>query len=217
MEPVIGIVAGGPRSHLPSLKQYDSTVTIWIGVDRGALYLLEEGIHPQIAIGDFDSVSDEERNRIMSHVSDYLAYPIEKDETDLELAVEKAVSLQPGAILFFGVTGGRLDHSLANVQLLMTLWKRNIFSKMIDIGNILEIQGPGTHVIMKDEHHPNISFIPFTEQVVGITLEGFYYKLTNRTITWGSTLCISNKLISEKGTFSFKEGILIVIKSRDVL
>ncbi|UFU00986.1 thiamine diphosphokinase [Radiobacillus kanasensis] len=216
MERIIGIVAGGPKSHLPTLTQYESQVTTWIGVDRGAFYLIEKGISPNIAIGDFDSVSESEQNRIMSHASEYLAYPIEKDETDLELAVEKAVSLQPDSILFFGVTGGRLDHSLANVQLLMTLWKRDIPSKMVDAGNVLEIKGPGKHIIEKDDNHPNVSFIPFTEQVIGISLDGFYYKLTNRTISWGSTLCISNKLISEKGTFSFKEGILIVIKSRDV-
>jgi thiamine pyrophosphokinase len=60
-----------------------------------------------------------------------------------------------------------------------------------------------------------VSFVPLTLNVKGLNLEGFKYPLKDRHITIGSTLCISNELIGDNGTFSFSEGILLVIRSND--
>jgi thiamine pyrophosphokinase len=62
---------------------------------------------------------------------------------------------------------------------------------------------------------PTISFIPITKEVFGLTLEGFYYPLKGAKIKMGSTLSISNKLIRNNGTFSFEDGIVLVVRSRD--
>ena len=73
----------------------------------------------------------------------------------------------------------------------------------------------GTHIIEENKDFPYVSFVPVTEIEEGITLLGFKYPLINKTIEWGSTLCISNELVKEKGTFSFTSGILMVIRSTD--
>ena len=70
-------------------------------------------------------------------------------------------------------------------------------------------------IIEEHKNFPYVSFVPVTEIVEGITLFGFKYPLTNKTIEWGSTLCISNELVEEKGTFSFTSGILMLIRSTD--
>ncbi|SDL75400.1 thiamine diphosphokinase [Sediminibacillus halophilus] len=212
----IGIVGGGPEDYVPDLHAYPN-ITCWIGADKGAVTLIQQGLKPDLALGDFDSVTKKEMEKIRVHAREVKTFPPEKDETDLELAVMEAQERKSSSIYFFGVTGGRLDHSLANVQQLYRLEKQGIKGTIIDKGNQISLAFPGTIQIRKDDMYPYISFLPFTTNVSELTLQHFYYPLQNGYLEWGSTLCMSNQLLSEKGTFSFSEGILMVIKSRDVL
>ena len=213
----INILAGGPDELLPNLNEYKGETEIWVGVDRGVYTLIKKEITPIIAFGDFDSVTEEELIIIKEHVMDMKRFKPEKNETDMELALNWAVEQKPELIRIFGATGGRLDHLLANVQLmfkpLMEAANVNIF--LIDKQNILSLKGPGSYKINKRLDKKYISFVPLTLEVKGLTLHGFKYPLKNRHISIGSTLCISNELISDNGTFSFSEGILLVIRSND--
>lgn len=211
----IGIVGSGPEKNIPQLQNYKSDVDLWIGVDRGAWILIDQHTHVHYAIGDYDSVCEEEFEAISAHAERLLTYPTEKDYTDLELAIQKAIELQPKKIYLFGITGGRLDHELINIQLLWQIVKRGIRAILIDQQNILEMTKPDKYTITNDPEFPYISFMPFSEYVKGLTLEGFFYPLRNHKISWGSTLCLSNKLLANHGTFYYEEGILLVIKSRD--
>ncbi len=104
---------------LPDLNEFEGKDVIWVGVDRGVFYLLKRNITPAIAFGDFDSVSPEELIYIQSNVNELRRYQPEKDETDMELALNWSLEQNPDEIRLFGATGGRLDHMLANVQLLI--------------------------------------------------------------------------------------------------
>ena len=211
----IGIVGSGPEELLPDLSLYQPHIDIWIGADRGAWFLYSHGFQMDYAVGDFDSLETEKRKILTKQVPHMDVYPIEKDKTDIEIALLKALQLQPNKIYLFGVTGGRLDHELINIQLLHTIIAKNIKGYIVDIHNKMSLTKPGKHIVNHDENYPYISFIPFTSLVKGLTLQGFYYPLENETIEWGSTLCISNKLVANSGTSSYKEGILLCIKSRD--
>ncbi|MEC3886141.1 thiamine diphosphokinase [Halobacillus sp. HZG1] len=210
------VVGGGPKSYIPDLKEYACPECVWIGADQGAEVLVEHGLAPDIAIGDFDSVSEHSLAEIKKNAKQVLIFPDEKDETDLELAINEALRLNPGHILLFGVTGGRIDHSQANMQLLYPLMKENIKSTIIDRQNQVELVFAGEHKIEADELYPYVSFLPVTLEVTKITLEGFYYPLDRAYLPFGSTLCISNRLIEDTGTFSFESGILLVIRSTDL-
>lgn len=213
----INILAGGPEEILPNLHEYSSENDIWVGVDRGVYTLINKNIKPAIAFGDFDSVSKEELQVIEGHVKEMKRYKPEKNETDMELALNWAIKQEPVLIRIFGATGGRLDHLLANVHLLVkpVLEENHVNIVLIDNQNILSLKGPGSYKIEKRADEKYISFVPLTLDVKGITLRGFKYPLKNRHISIGSTLCISNELISDYGTFSFSEGILLVIRSND--
>lgn len=214
---IINILAGGPEDLLPDLQEYLDESACWVGVDRGVFHLLKRGIKPAIAFGDFDSVTPEELSFIESQVTALKRFKPEKNETDMELALNWALEQNPNAIRLFGATGGRLDHLLANVQLLFKPLSdghpANIY--LIDRLNDVFLTGPGKYSIKNMETKKYISFIPLSINVADLTLEGFKYPLKNRHISLGSTLCISNELVNEYGTFSFSEGILIVIRSRD--
>ncbi|MCM2588656.1 thiamine diphosphokinase [Rossellomorea marisflavi] len=211
----ISILAGGPTSYLPPLVDVPMDGHIWVGVDRGVFTLLEKGMEPHVAFGDFDSVSPREWQLISSRVEEVNRYRPEKDETDLELALNWAVEQDPEDITIYGATGGRLDHFMGNVQLLLKDDLKGISVRLVDSLNEMYIKRPGEHRVETNPRYTYISFVPISPIVQGLTLSGFKYPLTNRNIYWGSTLCISNELIQSHGTFSFSDGIIMVIRSND--
>nr|WP_274853847.1 thiamine diphosphokinase [Bacillus methanolicus] len=217
MKMEINIVGGGPEELLPDLSEFQQEDNVWVGVDRGVYTLLSKGITPYMAFGDFDSVTAEELKKIEKHVRVLKKYKPEKDETDMELALNWALGEQPEKIRMFGATGGRLDHFFANVQLLLkpAIINIELNLELIDKKNHIYIKTPGSYEMKINKDRKYISFIPMSPFVKGLTLEGFKYPLKDYQIPWGSTLCISNELISDYGTFSFSEGILMVIRSQD--
>ncbi|MBM7586789.1 thiamine pyrophosphokinase [Bacillus pakistanensis] len=214
---IIHILAGGPEKNIPSLRPYDQKDVSWVGVDHGVYRLVNQGIIPIAAFGDFDSVTKKEWEDIRGHVLEINQFKPEKDETDMELAFNWAVAQNPSTIRLFGATGGRLDHFMANVQLLLRKESLHPSLKIeiIDTNNIIHIASYGEYTVEKLNDKKFISFIPLTADVENLTLKGFKYPLTNRNIPLGSTLCISNELIQSQGTFSFTNGILMVIRSQD--
>lgn len=214
---IINILAGGPVMYLPNLHHYDVSDCIWVGVDRGVFTLLSMGIKPIYAFGDFDSVTKEELEIVEGEIQHLHKYVPEKDETDLELALQWSMKQSVNKINIFGATGGRLDHFFANVQLLSQAFSvmGNSEISIIDHKNIIFLKGSGTYTLPKLDNKKYISFLPFTSTVEQLSLQGFKYSLIDRNISIGSTLCISNELISNYGTYSFSDGILIVVRSQD--
>lgn len=214
---MINILGGGPIDLLPDLTPYHQQNALWLGVDRGVFTLLSRGIVPEYAFGDFDSVSAQEWKEIEKKVKNLHTFKPEKDETDMELALNWALEQKPEKIHLFGATGGRLDHFFGNVQILLKPELQNSTTEIeiIDAKNHLFVKGPGHYTIKKIQERKYISFVPLTPTVKGLTLDGFKYPLSNCHISQGSTLCISNELVSKVGTFSFSEGIILVIRSID--
>lgn len=212
----IRIVAGGPEHLIPDLKEYDSTADcLWIGVDRGTLFLLRQDIVPKYAFGDFDSVTAAEKNMILHKDIKINLYRSEKDLTDMEIAVEWALEQNPEELLLFGATGGRLDHELMNTQLLYKSRFSKVDVRIIDIRNEISLKLPGTYEVEHDKKYTYYSFLSHSEEVKGITLKGFKYPLDNADLKAGSSLCISNELVNKSGTYSFDCGIILMVKSRD--
>lgn len=212
---VVVIIGNGPVSSIPHLKTYENEVDIWIGADRGALTLVNQGIKVDYALGDFDSVSVKEKEAIFKHASHSDVHPSMKDETDLEIALNKAYDLNAEKIYLFGITGGRLDHALVNIQLLYSMINQGVQGVIVDMSNKIEMKKPGTHMILRDDHYSYVSFVPFTEVVKNISLIDFAYPLENYDLHWGSTRLISNELKLSSGKVSFEEGLLLFIQSRD--
>ncbi|AOV08305.1 thiamine diphosphokinase [Sporosarcina ureilytica] len=211
------VCAGGPKEEVVNLTKFPVEETVFIGADRGALHLLMEGIVPQEAVGDFDSVSKEEYAKIQSAVKIMDEFLTEKNETDTELAVERALSYQPEQVVLTGVTGGRLDHMAAALQLLYRLQMDHpqISFKICNRQNELTILQPAEHQIIYNESLPYVSFFAFEGTVRGLTLSGFKYETIDETLELGMTRFTSNELATSVSTISFLEGICLMVRSSD--
>lgn len=185
-----------------------------IGADRGALFLVSHGYTPDMAVGDFDSVSPEALQEIQSKSKVTITCDaVNKDLTDSEMAFDIAMDQQPDSILLFGVTGSRLDHSLASIQMMTRALQHQISCYLIDSNNYVTLTGSQT--IIQDMGYTYVSLLPLTPEVTGITLEGFQYPLTDATLKIGQSLGISNKLISSSGIVTIRSGLLLIIQSKD--
>jgi thiamine pyrophosphokinase len=208
------LVAGGPAEELPDLSLWPEAA--FVGVDAGTVRLLDNGILPSAAVGDFDSVSAKEYEKIERLFPDLVRAASEKDETDTELALEKAMSYQPETIILTGVTGGRLDHYMSALHAVF-FYQRNYPETrffLINRKNRIRFLHPGSHSVLHDENYRFISFYPFAEEVKGLSLSGFKFEVANESIPFGSTRFISNEL-KDEGTVSFTEGSCIMIESAD--
>ncbi|MEC5300355.1 thiamine diphosphokinase [Staphylococcus shinii] len=201
--------------NLPKDILVDNVDADWIGIDRGTLMLLEAGITPQFAVGDFDSITQEEKSFIKQQI-EINPYNSEKDDTDLALGIDQAVQSGYKEIHVYGATGGRLDHFLGALQILEKpeYVENDIVIKLIDQSNEVQFLQRGQYHIEMNELYPYISFIPVTYPTV-ITLKHFKYNLYRETLKQGSTLTISNEIQASNGEVELIEGNILMIRSRD--
>ena len=214
----IVVCAGGPKAELCSFTPYQGRDDVfYIGADRGALYLIEQGITPHAIVGDFDSLSQAEFGRVMEHTNDAQRFKEEKDETDTDLALFKALTYAPTEIVLTGVTGGRLDHYEAAVRSIYRLQKENpsIMLKIVNDANTLQFLLPGTHAIEADERYRYVSFFAHEQPIEGVTLRHVKYETTNECISLGSSRFTSNEIIGTSGSIFFSQGICLMIRSID--
>ncbi len=212
------ICGGGPKNELMSFQSYSNDEDIvFIGADRGAITLLELGVMPQEAVGDFDSLSSEELMYLQQTIKSLNPVSSEKDETDAELAIAKALTFKPTHIVITGVTGGRLDHFMAilnSVYRFQTNYPHVTF-KIVNKWNELYLLSAGDHELVKNKELPYVSFFSFQRSIENVTLNGFKYDVADETIELGNARFTSNELLYEEGSISFTSGICLVIRSSD--
>ncbi|OXM16433.1 thiamine diphosphokinase [Paenibacillus herberti] len=186
-----------------------------IGADAGALFLVRSGICPDLSLGDFDSVTEEEMGEIIRGTREMASFdPIDKNYTDTELALMRAIERKPSSILIFGALGSRFDHSLANVHLLRKAAECGCAAVIEDASNRIQlIQGGQTLTIQRSDLLPHVSLLPLSEEVHGINLEGFQYPLHDATLRIGQSLGISNVLANDVGTIRSSKGWLLVMET----
>lgn len=201
--------------HLPKHLLEDKSEEEWGGIDRGALILIEHEIEPIFSLGDFDSVTDEERSELKTKL-DINPVKAEKADTDLGLGVKEAVECGFDEIDIYGATGGRLDHFLGAVQLLQVpeYVEAGIVVRIIDTNNEISYLEKGEYHMTYDKHMPYVSFVPQRPNTV-ISLTGFKYPLQNQTLHQCSTLTISNEIAAYRGTIEVESGGILAIRSRD--
>ena len=95
----------------------------------------------------------------------------EKDDTDTELALKRAMAMGAGEIVILGATGGRLDHMIGNIQLLYPCLQKGIRASIIDPQNRLYLIDGETVFRRHEVWGTYISFLPLTQEVTGITLK----------------------------------------------
>ncbi|SHL97159.1 thiamine pyrophosphokinase [Anaerosporobacter mobilis DSM 15930] len=192
-----------------------------IAADRGVETAKLLNIPIDYILGDFDSLEPsilvEIKNQLANDDSGLILkeFPPEKDYTDTHLAIVTAIESGATKVTILGATGTRLDHVMANVNLLSLCLNHGIEARIVDVHNQIYVIDADKHLKKDKIHGKYVSLIPYTDCVTGVTLIGFKYPLYDMTMTKGNSLGISNELLEEEGVIKLDKGILIVIESRD--
>ncbi len=179
----------------------------YVGVDAGALRILEQNLPIKFAIGDFDTMKESEFQRIQK-LCPIEKHPIMKNETDSELAIRKCYEMGYDIVVLYGGIGGRIDHTMLNIRLLSTKFPNLI---LLDETQKVTLLKEGEHILLNE--YKNVSFLPMQESI--ITLDGFLYSLTNQTITMLDTYTTSNSLIQKKGRVCVHSGCLLCLQTNE--
>lgn len=213
MAPKRVLIFTGGSIHDSSIEEIRKDDFI-IGADKGALFLIQNGIKPDLSVGDFDSVSPEQLELIHENSGEIISCdPVDKNLTDTELAFDMAIDKQAEEVLMIGAMGSRLDHSLSNVQMMLRGLQHQVVSSILDEHNYVTLTG--STLTVTDRGFTYVSLLPLTPEVTGITLDGFMYPLEDATIKMGQSLGISNRLTGSEGTIKIESGLLLVIQSKD--
>lgn len=181
--------------------------TFIICADGGYSNLKDTDIVPDLIIGDFDSYSDELPTGIP-----IVKLPIEKDDTDTGMCIRYAIEHGMTDITIIGGIGGRLDHTIANIQLLTGACQNGANIKMLSPNDEVRIVKNSSIKIKRKEGF-SLSIFSLTERSSGVSLEGLYYPLDNVELTSQFPLGVSNAFTSDEAVVTVKEGMLLVICS----
>jgi thiamine pyrophosphokinase len=185
-----------------------------IAVDGGAYHLQKSGLRPAVVIGDMDSLADPLRGELIRSGVRFLQYPVDKNETDLELALEFAVQEGFTSILVIAPFGGRLDQTLVNLFLLTMPLLRQCDVHLFDgldeaflIPSQVEIQGKPGEII---------SLLPLGEEVTGVLTEGLKYPLNHETLYPYHSRGVSNVFLGTQARVSIDKGLLLCIHRHSI-
>jgi thiamine pyrophosphokinase len=179
-----------------------------VGADSGVEHALEAGRTLDVAVGDFDSIDPDVLRAVRQSEVEVLAFPADKDATDLELALAVAVDRGAERLTVVGGHGGRLDHFLANASLLgsdrfaaveVDAWFGTAHVDVIRA--FTRLRGPaGSLVTLLAVHGP----------ARGVTTSGLRFPLADAVLLPGSTVGVSNELLATEATVTVTGGGVVL-------
>lgn len=189
-----------------NINNYDFNNKYIIGVDKGASILAEYNIMMDLAIGDFDSIADDEIDEIKKCSKKIIKLNPIKDETDTKEAIIEALKISNDITILGGIQGYRIEHFIANMFLL----KKYPFVRIMDDNSLIFISSKSITI---NDDYKYISIFPFEDSI--ISLKGFKYDLTDYNLKRYDDLGVSNELVSENGFIEIKKGQIFIIMSNE--
>ncbi len=206
------IFLNGDKTDVSRVKNYIDNQTIIIGCDGGAQHAINLGITPHIVLGDMDSISSKLKKNLENNNVKFVSYPVKKDNTDAELAVDYAIQQECNDIILTGILGARIDHMLATIHMLANPKWEKINLRIIEGNQDMYIVRKKIKLIGKKGDI--ISLIPLNGDATGITTQNLAYSLQGSTLQGYSTLGVSNIMTKNTAEISLKNGVLLIIQQK---
>ncbi|MCK6538846.1 MAG: thiamine diphosphokinase [Anaerolineales bacterium] len=188
--------------------------------DGGTRHALTLGLTPNLVIGDMDSIEKGQWQELEKAGVSIELFPHDKNETDLELAIQRALELEPKQILILAALGGRVDQTLANIALLSDFRLSTLrqgsgqaFDVRLDDG-VEEILFCRDQVQVEGRSGDIVSLLPWGAPVHGVQTKGLKWMLSDETLYPEKTRGVSNEMISNSAYVEIKSGLLLVIHRR---
>ena len=186
-----------------------------VGADGGATKAEALGLRPDVVVGDLDSIDGPALDRLRAAGVPVEAWPAQKDASDLELAVRRALELDPARLVILGALGGaRLDHALANLLLLCLpeLAGRDV-SCLDATTRVRVLVGPG-RLVLAGRAGDLVTLLPVGGSADGVTTDGLGYPLRDGRLLVGPSRGLSNVRVASEAAVRLERGRLLIVESR---
>jgi len=182
-----------------------------VAADGGAATALAFGVRPDVVIGDLDSMDAATLAQLEANRVPIETFPRDKDATDGQLAVERALQAQPNELILLGfLAGPRLDQALANVLLLVQL---ELPVTLVDERNECLLLRPGMEHAWRPESGEIVSLIPLVDAVEGVRTQGLRWALNGERLELGDTRGVSNEPTGDaEARVSIQRGLLLITR-----
>ena len=194
------------------VKKEDFVISLDCGI--GYCYFLK--LEPDLIIGDFDSLTEGERQaveQLEKEIPDRVIRlnPV-KDDTDMLYGLKLALEMGYRDFRLYGATGGRFDHTLANIQCLLYLKNHGATGYLMD-GNGMILVLKNEEVRFKAGMEGYVSLFSLGKSAEGVTIKGLKYELEHAVITNDFPLGISNEFMGNEASISVERGELVCMLS----
>ena len=201
------IVGGADINNYDFIRESLQSDDYVIFCDSGLKHLSSLQVKPSLIVGDFDSHENPHLD------TETIVLPCEKDDTDTVYAMKEAINRGFDTFLLIGVIGGRLDHTLGNISMLLYLDSHGCKGTIIDDYSEMEIISSAPAYI--EDKYEFFSLLNITGCAKGITIQNAKYPLNDGEITCEYQYGVSNEVLPGKTAIvSVREGKLLLIKDR---
>ena len=199
------IIGGAPIGDYDRTRGFLAADDFIVCCDSGLCHLRELGVTPDLVIGDFDSHKKPDAD------CEIIVLPHEKDDTDTLYAAKEGIRRGYDAYLLVGVTGARIDHTLANLAALVLLYRAKKQAMVLD--DYTETEIVGAEPVAIEPRYPYFSLLNITGKAKGVTVTGAKFLLTDAEIGTDDPYGVSNEsLPGETAYVSVREGELLLVK-----
>ncbi len=208
------IVIGAGDLTVGNINVYEDDLVI--AVDGGLNYCSVLEVEPDLILGDFDSVGEEQKEALLQlqeQIPDrVIALKPEKDDTDMLAALKLGLEFGYTNFQIYAATGGRLEHTIANIQCLLYLKNRDAVGYIMD-GNGMIFVMQNEEVKLRSTLEGYLSIFALAKSVKGVTIRGMKYELDNDTLTNDFPVGISNEFIGKEAVIRVEDGEVVCILS----
>lgn len=196
------VIFGAGEQNIQQLTLPDPCL-VW-AADGGLSYCEKLGITPDFIIGDFDSLGFVPEKAVV--------LPVQKDVTDMAAAIAQAEQQGCDVFYLYGGTGNRIDHTFANVSLLVDLAKKGKKAYLCDRDYTVTAVTNGS-IEFDETEQGVISVFSADTQSTGVCIEGLLYEVQDTTFTNRFALGVSNEFTGKKSKIRVQNGTLIIVKN----
>lgn len=215
MTPRAVLFSNGLISNAMAARRLIQPGDFIIAVDGGTYHALSLGLTPAVIIGDMDSLAADTLAQVQASGSKLIQYPPDKNETDLELAIQFALQQGYQQIIVVAALGGRLDQTLGNITLLADPHLAHVDIRLDD--------GVESAFFIRDQAaitgDPGdvVSLIPWAGPVTGVSTEDLRWSLDDETLEHHRTRGISNEMLGQRAVVRIHSGLLLLIHRRTLV
>ena len=194
----------GAMSLSLSLRPCPAPGDYVIAADRGYDSRMAYGVNPDLVVGDFDSLGE-----VPNHPN-VIQLPAEKDDTDMVFALRQGLDLGYRRFVMLGGVGGRLEHTLGNLQLLDWLASQGAQGFLAGEKTVATAVRNGT-LTFPAAMSGYLSVLCNSGTARGVTLRGLKYPLERYTMTGSFPLGVSNQFLGQPASVSVEDGCLLLL------